>query len=335
MFSILVRFVNVFSGGEERGVVVGSNNTGITLSRNVSTSSLPHEIDRTRSPSNTSSSIGGRVSPLGAAREIDIDDLHNQLHGIERNSPARIIDDYVPPGGGGGENNRRESPPPIKNRTSTTSSISTTPPPIPTKYWSEPDANTFNVRGKNYKNDKKKIPAGNSVFNMIALDVVESHESLLSGICGLPNERVQLALQREANGGVAAPPFVVAINLSLPGPPFFSAVFYFAVDDMSLIDGSNTDNPAFSNLASRFFFGDSDEFRDKTFKLIPKIIDGNFIVRKAVGSTPAIIGKKLEQSYVRTSRYFELILDIGSSSVAKGVVGLALGYVRRGGSREK
>ena len=59
-----------------------------------------------------------------------------------------------------------------------------------------------------------------------------------------------------------------------------------------------------------------------------KIIEGNFIVRRAVGSTPAILGTKLKQSYRRTDRYLELIVDVGSSSVAAGVVRLSIGYAR-------
>jgi hypothetical protein len=48
-----------------------------------------------------------------------------------------------------------------------------------------------------------------------------------------------------------------------------------------------------------FFFGDSDEYRDQRFKLIPKIVEGNWVVRKSVGSTPAILGTKLKQHYYK------------------------------------
>jgi hypothetical protein len=106
----------------------------------------------------------------------------------------------------------------------------------------------------------------------------------------------------------------------------YHGVFYFAVDDLSTIDG--TDGTPSSRLCNEFLFGDSDEFRDKTFKLIPQIVQGNFIVRKAVGSTPAIMGKKLRQEYVRTDRFFEVILDCGSSAVATGVIRLSLGYAK-------
>lgn len=78
------------------------------------------------------------------------------------------------------------------------------------------------------------------------------------------------------------------------------------------------------------------------------------MVRKSVGSTPAILGTKLKQNYysVRTNRilflpacmlrspltdcpnhaqgpgYFELDVNIASSSVAAGVVRLAAGYAK-------
>jgi hypothetical protein len=121
-------------------------------------------------------------------------------------------------------------------------------------------------------------------------------------------------------------PFIFVVNIMLPGPPFYHGVFYYAVDDMSSIDGS--DGTGSSRLANQFLFGDSDEFRDRTFKLIPQIVAGNFMVRKAVGSTPAIMGTKLKQKYVRNKRFLEVLLDCGSSSVATGVIRLTLGYAK-------
>ena len=105
------------------------------------------------------------------------------------------------------------------------------------------------------------------------------------------------------------------------------SLFYYRTSlKREIIDG--TSGTPFSKLCEPFFFGDSDELRDKTFKLIPQIIEGNFIVRRAVGSTPAILGTKLKQTYARTNRYLELIVDVGSSSVAAGVVRLSIGYAR-------
>jgi hypothetical protein len=206
------------------------------------------------------------------------------------------------------------------------------PKPLAPKRWAEPDPNSFIVRGPKYKDDGVKINAGASIGHLIAVDVVRVDKPMLTGMSVHPTERIQLALQREkemkAKGqhSDAAPPFTFVVNIVIPGMQCFHAVFYFAVDDMSTIDGSD-DTPS-SRLCQKFIFGESDEFRDETFKLIPRIVEGNFIVRKAVGSTPAIMGTRLKQYYVRTDRFMELILDCGSSQVAEGVLKLSLGYAK-------
>jgi hypothetical protein len=58
-------------------------------------------------------------------------------------------------------------------------------------------------------------------------------------------------------------------------------------------------------------------------------VKGNFVVKKAVGRKPTILGKKVKQHYIRNDRFFELIVDVGSDSIAKKVVGLCGGYVSR------
>lgn len=209
--------------------------------------------------------------------------------------------------------------------------LETRPPPLSCDKWAEPDANSFLVRGPTYKNDRVKINAGASIGRLVAVDLVAVDKPILSGFSKHPKERIQLALHRERilkEQGKESdmPPFVFVVNIVLPGPPCYHAVYYYAVDDMSTIDGSSG-TPS-SRVCQKFLFGDSDHFRDMTFKLIPQIVEGNFMVRKAVGSTPAIMGTKLQQSYVRNSRYMEVILNCGSSAVATGVIRLSLGYAK-------
>lgn len=209
--------------------------------------------------------------------------------------------------------------------------IESHPPPLDLDRWAEPDANSFRVRGKTYKKDKIKINAGSSIGKLIAVDVVKVDEPIYTGFSIHPRERIKLALEREKRlqtKGVesGAPPFVFLVNIILPGPPCYHAAYYYAIDDMSSIDGS--DGTPSSKLFQKFIFGDDDDFRDRTFKLIPTIVEGNFVVRKAVGSTPAIMGTKLKQYYIKTERSFEVVLDCGSSSVATGVIRLCLGYAK-------
>jgi hypothetical protein len=62
--------------------------------------------------------------------------------------------------------------------------------------------------------------------------------------------------------------------------------------------------------------------------LAVKVVDGNFIVRNAVGSKPTILGRKLRQSYFRGENYFELDVDISSSAIAQRIVGIAGGCAK-------
>ncbi len=209
--------------------------------------------------------------------------------------------------------------------------ISTNPEPLPQKYWTEPSAASFKVRGPKYMKDRKKILSADNLFRLIAVDLVQVSEPILSGMCSHPNERVQRGLRAEKEGklGSKMPPFIYCVNITLPGKPAHHLVIYYAVDDISLIkppvDGSSP--TPFNNLASKFFFGDSDEFRESTFKLIPRIAKGNFIVKNAVGNKPTILGKKVKNHYIRNERFFELIVDVASDKIAKRVVGLSVGYV--------
>ena len=208
--------------------------------------------------------------------------------------------------------------------------ITFSPPPLDYFMWAEPDANSFRVRGKTYIDDRQKINAGVPLGRLLAVDVVQVDAPMYSGFTTHPTERLQLALKKEQSlpPGVESdlPAFVFVVNIVLPTEPYHHGVFYYAIDDLSTIDGS--DGSPSSLLCKEFFFGESDVFRNKTFKLIPQIVEGNFIVRKAVGSTPAIMGKKLKQYYIRTDRSFEVVIDCGSSSVATGVIRLSLGYAK-------
>ena len=66
----------------------------------------------------------------------------------------------------------------------------------------------------------------------------------------------------------------------------------------------------FGRIARPFFDGNDDEFRNNRFKLIPKIVDGNMIIKMAVKDTPTLLGNKLKQYYYKDEHYFEL--DVGA-----------------------
>jgi len=202
------------------------------------------------------------------------------------------------------------------------------PPPLRSKAFAEPSAENYHVRSKDYMTSRIKEPSKKSAFQLITVDLINTETPLLTGMCAKPGERIQLALERERKTGIREmPEFVFAVNLCIPGDKIYHAVFYYGIDKPTL-DEIKTGRTAFGRMMKKFLFGDSDDFRNETFKLIPRIVEGNYLVRKGVGSKPAIMGKKIKQCYVRDDRYFEVIVDIASDPVAKQITKLCLGYIR-------
>ncbi|CAN6288635.1 unnamed protein product [Urochloa humidicola] len=172
--------------------------------------------------------------------------------------------------------------------------------------WRISDGNNFRVRSKNFVYDKSKIPAGKPLMELVAVDWFKDTKRM-----DHVARRKGCAVQVAAEKGL----FALAINLQVPGTTNYSMVFYFVTK--KLIPNS---------LLQRFVDGD-DEFRNSRFKLIPSVPKGSWIVRQSVGSTPCLLGKAVDITYIRGANYLEIDVDIGSSTVANGVLGLVCGVI--------
>ncbi|KAL2901258.1 Protein ENHANCED DISEASE RESISTANCE 2 [Bienertia sinuspersici] len=165
--------------------------------------------------------------------------------------------------------------------------------------WRISDGNNFKVRSKGYSRDKSKVPAGKHLMDLVAVDWFKD------------SKRMDHVARRQ---GCAAQGIHSNIH-QVPGSTHYSMVFYFVTT--KLIPGS---------LLQRFVDGD-DEFRNSRLKLIPSVPKGSWIVRQSVGSTPCLLGKAVDCNYIRGLNYLEVDVDIGSSTVANGVLGLVIGVI--------
>eukprot|EP00884_Botryococcus_braunii_P004242 jgi/Botrbrau1/13819/Bobra.0056s0061.1 len=69
--------------------------------------------------------------------------------------------------------------------------------------------------------------------------------------------------------------------------------------------------------------------RNSQFKIIPRIEEGGWIVKSAVGqNTPVLLGRKITTKYFRGPNYMEVDVDVGSSRSAAHVVGLVQGALK-------
>ncbi|KAI3694749.1 hypothetical protein L1987_77719 [Smallanthus sonchifolius] len=111
-------------------------------------------------------------------------------------------------------------------------------------------------------------------------------------------------------------PFILVVNLQVPAKPNYILVMYYAAD-----------RPVNRNSLLGKFIDGNDAFRDARFKLIPSIVQGYWMVKRAVGSKACLLGKAVTCHYLRQDNFLEIDVDIGSSSVARSIIGLVLGYV--------
>ncbi|XAR59744.1 hypothetical protein NMG60_11015697 [Bertholletia excelsa] len=175
--------------------------------------------------------------------------------------------------------------------------------------WAAADPSTFLIRGETYLEDSMKIKAKGTLMQMVAADWLQS-EKREDDLGGRPGSIVQ---KFAAKGG---PEFFLIINIQVPGSTNYSLALYYItttpVEDIPLLKS--------------FVTGD-DAYRNSRFKLIPYISEGSWIVKQSVGKKACLAGQALEINYFHGKNYLELGINIGSSTVARGVVNLVLGYL--------
>ncbi|KAI7730611.1 hypothetical protein M8C21_009106 [Ambrosia artemisiifolia] len=172
--------------------------------------------------------------------------------------------------------------------------------------WKISDGNNFKLRSKRFCYDKSKMPGGKPLMDLVAVDWFKDTKRM-----DHVARRVGCAAQVASQKGQ----FCLVFNLQVPGSTNYSMVFYFVTKEL-----------AAGSLLQRFVDGD-DEFRNSRMKLIPSVPKGSWIVRQSVGSTPCLLGKAVDCNYIRGANYLEVDVDIGSSTVANGVLGLVVGVI--------
>ncbi|VAI31222.1 unnamed protein product [Triticum turgidum subsp. durum] len=174
--------------------------------------------------------------------------------------------------------------------------------------WSSPGGEKFMIRGKAYLTDYAKIAGGDPLLKLIAVDWFKVNERFDS-VALHPKSLVQSEAAKKI-------PFILVVNLQVPAKPNYNLVMYYAAEKPVNKD----------SLLGRFIDG-TDAFRDARFKLIPSIVEGYWMVKRAVGTRACLLGKAVTCNYLRQDNFLEIDVDIGSSSVARSIIGLVLGYV--------
>jgi hypothetical protein len=132
------------------------------------------------------------------------------------------------------------------------------------------------------------------------------------------------------NSSAALPSSVSTGNLSQQNYNPNNNSLYSAelLDEELLLTGVELSRvEAFDRVIKRFLEGDS-ETRDSTLKIVPRVAEGGWMVKKSVGRVPAILGKKVKQVYYRKfepenqENYIEIDADLGTSMMAGRIISL-------------
>ncbi|KAJ7970446.1 Protein ENHANCED DISEASE RESISTANCE 2-like [Quillaja saponaria] len=177
--------------------------------------------------------------------------------------------------------------------------------------WAAADPSSFLIRGENYLQDHQKIKAKGTLMQMVGADWLRS-DRREDDLCGRPGGIVQKYAER---GG---PEFFFVVNIQVPGSTMYTLALYYMLK-----------TPLENNPLLQSFVDGDDAYRNSRFKLIPYISKGSWIVKQSVGKKACLLGQALEVNYFRGKNYLELQIDVGSSTVARGVVSLVLGYLNK------
>jgi len=215
---------------------------------------------------------------------------------------------------------------------------------------SEPLGSDFQVRGETYTNDHIKIESDVPMFALLGVDHLRNGNeqkkgNLMLNSCSRPLSYYERLKKKCHDVGIVAP-FLLVINFVLPWGNFIS-YFYRSEGTNSgpYVEGHEEIHS--ERLWKEFLTGNKD-YRNNRLKFIPRVIAGPWMVKKMVGSKPAIIGKKIPTTYYGSEgdNYLEVCLNVAgggaaANSIANACIGAAdsltvdLGFLIEGKNYEE
>jgi len=216
----------------------------------------------------------------------------------------------------------------------------------PINVWSEPHASTKKVRGATYAQDGIKVDSDESIFSILGVDsFVNGGSETSSSSSSSWGTQHYLSRWKMACKKVGInQPFMLIVNFIVPWGNFQAYLIRPTADD-GPFSTKHANSP--SEKAWRSFMKGDTEYRNKRLKLIPRVCAGPWMIKKMIGSTPALIGTKLPVTYNGSieDNYLEIKLDVTKgpafgNSVANTVVGKSdvvtvdLGFVIEGSEED-
>eukprot|EP00540_Astrosyne_radiata_P001704 CAMPEP_0116842276 /NCGR_PEP_ID=MMETSP0418-20121206/11420_1 /TAXON_ID=1158023 /ORGANISM="Astrosyne radiata, Strain 13vi08-1A" /LENGTH=291 /DNA_ID=CAMNT_0004472855 /DNA_START=137 /DNA_END=1012 /DNA_ORIENTATION=+ len=197
--------------------------------------------------------------------------------------------------------------------------------------WSEPEYNSFRIRGKDYLQDRKKIASGPYVFpvrgvDLFLTDACPEHIGTNSGIMGgALREKPTFLINWRLPWGV------LLFYYEIP-ERFVPFLKYRYEEEKPSLPSLDDMSPADRTMC-RWLLG-NDKHKNTTLKIVPVVAKGPWVVKSVVGGKPAIIGNKLPVTYIYCPAqgdkacYLEADMDVVASSAARGILSVCRSYTQ-------
>lgn len=181
--------------------------------------------------------------------------------------------------------------------------------------WSRPSHELFKVRSKTYLADRVKTSSAPAIFHCRGVDIWITD-----------NAERNIAKHPSVLGGKLGDEDTFIVNFLLP---FANFVAYFSVPPLEQMP------PHVSSVWSKFIKGDQ-QYRDRKLKMLPIVMDGPWIVQKAVGpgTAPAMLGRDLPLQYyfseptATKKGVYEVDIHVASSRIARGILNVVKGHIK-------
>mmetsp|Transcript_53633 Transcript_53633/g.114523 ORF Transcript_53633/g.114523 Transcript_53633/m.114523 type:complete len:530 (-) Transcript_53633:36-1625(-) len=175
--------------------------------------------------------------------------------------------------------------------------------------WSEPDATQALVRGPDYLVDHHKVPSKPAMLELVEVDLVKTNDEMVHYSI---SSRGKVPKLREAGDDR----FFFVLNFRLV--PIQLAVIWAWPKDADWKDSPE------GRLLQKYI-DMTPEQRSTRLKVLPKVTEGPWLVKKGVPDRPGVVGKKLKCDNFRGEDHLEVSINCISAAAGRRLVQLLTG----------
>mmetsp|Transcript_104260 Transcript_104260/g.270266 ORF Transcript_104260/g.270266 Transcript_104260/m.270266 type:complete len:513 (+) Transcript_104260:134-1672(+) len=178
--------------------------------------------------------------------------------------------------------------------------------------WDDVDATHALVRGPKYLDDRRKAPSKTAMMELVAADLVKTNDEMIHYA---KNSRGRIPGLREAGDKR----FYFVINFRLV--PLQLALVWAVPSDADWMNEPE-------GVLFRRYCEMSPEERDQRLKILPKVLEGPWLVKQSVPDRPGVVGKKLQCQHFLREDHLEMSINCISSPAGRRLVQLLTGAAK-------